>query len=248
MYRFSYFSDKTIICAGCGTGLSNAWLFGLHLGANTACVRAEAASILRHEKPKKHRVRRTIDFKCEIILELEKLELRGIPHAQTVLLKLHTGITRSDISRWQLARESLFDAQLAGRNQKRYLQKKTRVWHDKEEDELYVRFISRREIQGLKFTDSQLVETMRDILEEYKSPEWINFKCSPGWLSGFKKRYKITCQQRNNKKHLPLIERVPLIRSFHLWLLHTLQRSAPQTCLRSALSILACICGVLLFC
>jgi hypothetical protein len=217
---------------GCGACLATDLLFGFLLGANKDCATAEAAASLGREKPKKHRTRRTIDFKCQILTDLVKLELKGIPHAQTVLIKLHTGISRSDISKWKLAREALFDAQRAGAGQKRYLQKKTRAWHSKEEDELYVRFIYRREIQGLKTTDSQLVDMMQEILEEFKPQGYANFKCSPGWLSGFKKRYKITCQKRNNKKHLPIIERVPVIRSFHLWLLHKLQRSAPQTCPR----------------
>jgi hypothetical protein len=36
---------------------------------------------------------------------------------------------------------------------------------------------------------------------------------APSWLalSGFKKRYKLPAKSENNKKHLPIIERVPVI-------------------------------------
>ena len=229
------FVELKLTCSGCGACLVNELLFGLHLSTNKSCAAAEASATLEREKSKKHRIRRTIDFKCQILSDLVKLERRGIPHAQTVLLKFHTGVSSSDVSRWQLARTTLFHAQRAGHGQKRYMLGKTRVWYSREEDEVYVRFIYRREVQGLKTGDNDLVLMMHDTLVEFQPPGWKNFKCSPGWLSKFKKRYKISSQQRNNKKHLPIHERAPALRSFHMWLLHTLQRSAPQTCPRYVL-------------
>jgi hypothetical protein len=221
---------KSFQCAGCRDQFLGSRAFGLHLRLHSACVDAEAAAVV--QRPKKHRTRRTIDFKCRVLSDLAKLEMREIPFAQTVLLRSHEGVSKQDLSRWSLARASLFTAQENNLGHKRYLQTISRVEFPECEDELYVRFILRRENIGLKTEGSWLQQEMRVVLEEVAPKGWEDHRCSNGWLSGFNTRYAITDQARTNKKELPVVERLPLIRNFHQWFLHGVQRSSPQTCPR----------------
>jgi hypothetical protein len=218
-----------LTCAGCATHFS-AQQLKKHLHENDACAEAEAKSILGLSKPKLIRNRRTVDFKCNMLAQLNILKARGVPHAQTQLVRLYPGLKKQVLSSWVQVAQSLFEAQGLGYGQKRYIVKIKRAWYSKEEDELYVRFIYEREIRGLTVDEWWLQDEMLDILEEIKPEGWQDFKCSAGWLQGFKTRYKISEQMRNNKKHLPIIERLPVIRAFHQWLLQTLQASDPQRC------------------
>ena len=201
-----------------------------HLRDNDACAEAEAKSVLGMSKPKQIRNRRTVDFKCAMLAHLNTLKARGVPHSQKQLLKLYPGLKQQALSLWVKVTEALFEAQSLGYGQKRYVVKLKRAWYSKEEDELYVRFIYEREIRGLTVDEWWLQDEMMDIVEEIKPEGWQDFKCSAGWLQGFKTRYKISEQMRNNKKHIPIIERLPVIRAFHQWLLQTLQASDPQRC------------------
>ena len=99
------------------------------------------------------RTRRNINFKCAILNELEVFQKHHIPGAQARLAEYHPGVTESDISRWKQQKDTLFRAQSLGQGQKRYIQSFTRVWYPEEEDELYIRFIYRREVRGLPVSD-----------------------------------------------------------------------------------------------
>ena len=72
-------------CVGCGHSCSPQEL-AVHLRKSNACRKAEGNAILG--KTKIVRARRTIDFKCNVLVELMALECRGIPAAPTLLLSI----------------------------------------------------------------------------------------------------------------------------------------------------------------
>ena len=215
-------------CAGCGCAFSSGALFGQHLHSKPACAEAEASSISR---PIKHRVRRTIDFKCNVLGDLKQLKSRFVPHAQTVTCKMHGGVSKQDISKWNSDSLKLFCAQANGHGHKRKLQNFSLVYYPRVEDDLYVNFLIRRESLGLPASDRWIQREMRLVLEEHQPPDWKNFRSSPGWLSGFKRRYRISSQARTNKKEVPILERLPTLQKFHRWL-HGVRCSTPHTCPR----------------
>jgi hypothetical protein len=69
---------------------------------------------------------------------------------------------------------------------------------------------------------------MRQILSTQQPQGWETFRCSNGWLAGFKTRFKITSQSATNKKKVPIATKLPLIKAFHMWLLRDLQMSLPS--------------------
>ena len=59
---------------------------------------------------------------------------------------------------------------------------------------------------------------MHQILFEDKPPTWNLFRASAGWVTGFKKRYRISYQCLTNKKSTHILEKLPLIKKFHRFL------------------------------
>ena len=182
---------------GCGHSCARTVL-PAHLLKSKTCRTAEGNAVLG--KSKRVRARRTIDFKCNILSELMALESRGIPAAATLLVSMRPGLSKQILSGWKSTSSGLFSAQSLGQGHLRNLRNTSRAWYSKEEDELYVRFIFGREVKGFKLDDTWLQDEMESILEESKPDGWDNFKCSPGWLSGFKKRYRIQtkCEPTRN--------------------------------------------------
>jgi hypothetical protein len=94
------------------------------------------------------------------------------------------------------------------------------------EDELFTRFVYRREVRGLKVSGRWLKKTFKEIVACTKPPGYENYRYSNRWLHRFQRRYDISSQTRSNRKHLPVFERLPEIRKFHLFL-HEMRNSAP---------------------
>jgi len=137
--------------------------------------------------------------------------------------------SKKNVSDWRRDRIRLLRArsESTGNGSLRYLQMVSRVFFPEAEDRLFMSFHILRDKIGLKTGDIWLRLEMRNILAKLKPPGWDEFCLSPGWLSGFKRRYRISSQVRTNKKHCPIEER-----------LQRSQRSprpsqaAPQTCPR----------------
>ena len=92
-------------------------------------------------------------------------------------------------------------------------------------------FVWRRSIEGLQTDDKWVKESFRKLLVQEKPPGWsvsIPY-ASAGWLTGFKRRYRITSQCQTNKNTIPIREREPLIKQFHRDLF-ALQLCPPLRC------------------
>ena len=88
-------------------------------------------------------------------------------------------------------------------------------------------FIWRRKVLGLKARDEWLKWAMKQILSSQQPLGWEAFRCSNGWLAGFKTRFAITARYATNIKQVPIATKLPLIKAFHVWLLRDLQMSLP---------------------
>ena len=116
--------------------------------------------------PVAHRNRPNVDAKCSLLVELDKLKERRLPHAQAMLCTLHKGLLPANLSRWNAERRALFDAQDEGYGSKRTVQVWSRVRYPEAEDEVYMRFLERREFHGLETDDQYLCDTMLEVLED----------------------------------------------------------------------------------
>lgn len=197
---------------------------GKHFKGSKGCQPQEP------EVKRRTRCRLTVSKKCEVLSELLHLEKKGVPLAQSVVCAMFPGIGKKNVSLWRKNRFKLFAAMSQGKGSHRTLREGTRVWFPKEEAALYMNFAYRRQILGLKTTDFWLKVEMTALLAYFLPGDWYRFKCSNGWVTGFKKRYRIASLCRTNKKDRPISERIEDIKKFHRWLLLDLQQSNPQIC------------------
>jgi hypothetical protein len=120
------------------------------------------------------------------------LELKRTPLAQTVIRLMHCGISAKNVSTWSAVREKLFAARANGFGHLRSLVLVSRVQFGPQEDQLYMEFHINRQLEGLPTADQWIKDTMDQILFEDKPPNWNLFRASAGWVTGFKKRYRIS--------------------------------------------------------
>ena len=199
----------------------------------TSCRLHVATLDMKHQTPTAsiiHRCSRTVDFKCAILDELIDLEIAGVLFPQKVLLRKHTHISQHNLSKWSKARNSLMRARVDGFGHLRHVVTVSKVKYPEIENELYVCFLWRRNILGLPVDGDWLKRQMKVLLRQYHPIDSSSFKYSEGWLNRFKQRYFISYQAKTMKKAQPIQVRLPMIKSFHRWLLHTLQRSGVQRC------------------
>jgi len=140
--------------------------------------------------PTQRRRRLTVKAKCDLLRELDELEKKNIPLAQSVLRVRHPDLTPTDISRWKKLKKELFCAESHGMGKMKSLALASRVRFKTEEDTLYVMFLVRRQVSGDQTDDAWIKENMDLLLSQTKPLYWQSFQCSNGWLAGFKKRYR----------------------------------------------------------
>ena len=92
------------------------------------------------------------------------------------------------------------------------------------EDELFLKFVYRREVSNLKVSGKWLKREMRKLVRHHRPRGWEHYSYSNGWLSRFCIRYNISSQMRSNKKHLDIAHRIPAIQTFHRFM-HDLRNS-----------------------
>ena len=124
---------------------------GKHFAASLRC-----RQVVDVKKRTRHRY--TVSKKCEVLSTLLSLEAKGVPLAQTVTCAMFPGIGKKNVSTWRIHRFKLFAALSQGLGYKRTLHESTRVWFPKQEAALYMNFVFRRQILGLKTTDVDLAE------------------------------------------------------------------------------------------
>ena len=96
------------------------------------------------------------------------------------------------------------------------------------EDELYIRFIFRRTALGYPCNHFWLITEFKKVLTETAPDNWDGHAMTTSWAVKFCVRFNITTQARNNIKETDQVDRVRAIRSFHQYLILTLQMSSPQ--------------------
>ena len=129
------------------------------------------------------------------------MKLNLVSNAQQEVVLRHQGISKQDVSRWISQENELKAARANGDGQKRKVVISSCVCYPTEEDELYIRFTYRREVQGLpvtddwlqcnpcschntpkpNFVDSLRIGTFADVLDEFTPDERCKtFQCSNG--------------------------------------------------------------------
>ena len=204
-------------CAVCGRDFHTR----LHLGRHYQCSgHGPVPPIVRTIKRRhSYSYRR----KRDLLLELDNM---GAGESNVKLLSLRTGICKTTIHHWHSNREKIFlYARTKGVSKLRKF-RPSMPHHPTAEVQLYVRFLWRRTVQRLRTNRSWLQRNMLDILA--RDYNITDFAASVGWAAGFCHRWDITNQHRSNKHKIPLSERLPAIKTFHRWLIYSLQRSGPQ--------------------
>jgi hypothetical protein len=176
-----------------------------------------------------HRNRYTVNLKCLVLCDLVELEKQQVPLPLTALHTLHPNIPYANLSKWSTNRQSLFEAKQNGLGHARSIVTVNRVQFQEIEELLYMHFVWRRSILGLQTDDKWVAETYRKLLEQEQPPGWSICKISPGLISGFKNRYRITSQCQTNKNMIPIRDREDRIKQFHRDLF-ALQLCPPLRC------------------
>ena len=205
-------------CPGCRQNFWHSHTLGIHLKKSPSCQEVYLLAATEVQPVRKHRIRLTINQKCKVLDDLEALEKKEFPLAQSVVATKHN-ITPKNVSKWNSQKEELFYAREQGLGHHRSLVLASRVMFPDQEDKLYIAFVYRRRKQGLATPDDWLQRSMLKIIDVEKPTGYEDFKASGGWLWRFKKRYRISVQCQTNKKHVPISEKLHLIKKFHFWLL-----------------------------
>jgi hypothetical protein len=202
------------VCKECGKKFRRAVDFGGHIKRYPSHYWPPEIAPLAG-KPVQTRNFRTHRHKCKVLDDLKRLEDAGDPTPQTTVRVWHPGHSKHNISKWSQQRAIYYREVRDGRGDKRQIRTQSRVHFPLLENVLYLRFCWRRNVLGLKTMDLWVRLEMADILAQYQPNGWSVFRCSMGWLDNFKKRYRITCQVRTNKKETPIAQRLPRIKAFH---------------------------------
>lgn len=130
-------------------------------------------------------------------------------------------IDTSLISKWKQQELDLFEANKVAKNRTKMQLpcEQSAAYFLAEEVELYECFLFYREVLGLAVDGLWLRLEFLTILENSKPIGWEEFRYSSGWVSSFCKRWDITSQAQTNKKSVPLIAKIPLVKEFHVQLL-----------------------------
>jgi len=214
-----------LTCKRCNQNFSSQQSIGLHFSRNSVCNDYWQASIKKVEPLKRDRTRLTVNQRCSILLELIRLEKSNIPMPQKALHLRHPTISEKNISMWSKLRQQLFEAQAQGYGSYRSLALASRVRYLEQEKKVYMEFVWRRRVLGLKATEAWIAWAMEKILAIDQPNEWQDFRYSNGWLDKFKDRWKISSLCVTNKKSRPIALKEPLLKSFHKWFLRDLQLS-----------------------
>ena len=207
-------------CQHCGVVFGRSVALRNHM---RACYPSVAPPpVVRHT-----RRRYTFRQKRKLLLQLDQLR-NTVPFALTVMSNTNN-IAVTSLQEWDKHRELIFRmaaAPVMGGKLALCVQGPD---YPEQEYALYLRFVWRRQYQQLRVTSKWLRLTMASLLIGVAPP---GTGYSKGWASRFCQRWSITSQCRTNNHRQSVSERLPAIREFHQWLIHGLQRSEPQRCMK----------------
>ena len=189
---------------------------------------------------KKVRVHATLEQKARLIERFFELEVNGtmFPKKSAVIeffgdrnyntrkSYLNKWLKHADIFRKDVIRGKVKTMRRVGPSRG--------VNHPDAEDELYIRFLVRRNEYGYSTNHYWLRSEFRKILQTELgySTQSTESKVSYVWAVVLRwcVRYNVTTQSKNNDKVLDQIDREKAIQTFHKYLILSLQHSDPQTC------------------
>lgn len=91
------------------------------------------------------------------------------------------------------------------------LKSKKGRFHAQEED-LYLRFLYRRQVLKLPVSQNWLIREFKKIMKRDKPKDWGKYRYSNRWVSQFCIRFYICSRAMTNKKTFSVLERLPEIR------------------------------------
>ena len=214
--RTSFLCSKCGCCFEKGSGLARHFQATLH-------------GPFHSRDPKKHgRKKYSFKRKRDALIELDKAVALRDPAAQSNLAN-RLGISQSLISKWNTNRMFIFEMAAVQGKSKLHKARPSKADYPHAETRLYVKFVYRRNVQGLKTSRRWLARHFRVTLIELGiDPSGCAF--SGGLISNFCRRWAISNQCRTNKKQLSVEARLPQIQGFHRYLHHGIQRTLPQRC------------------
>ena len=180
----------------------------------------------------KRRVRYSLSQKIRAILLHFMLLSDG--YLQPGAVTSHSlNVPKGTFDKWLAGRQGLLQLYLTYpclRRKKKICIAPRGQFHEAEEA-LYLKFVYRRSVLKLPVSQEWLKDEFKIILTEQKPEGWENFCYSPGWVTGFCVRFSICDRAMTNKKSHSVLERLPIIRQFHRYLIYLLPRmSAVQQC------------------
>ena len=101
-----------------------------------------------------------------------KLEAKHVPLAQSVVRCVHPLYSKKNISEWSSDRVKLFLARSFGYGNQRALVSFSKVRWEVQEDEVYMHFVIRRELEGLNTDDQWVKNKMDEMLVRDKPSGW----------------------------------------------------------------------------
>jgi hypothetical protein len=141
------------------------------------------------------------------------------------------GISVSMLSKWKKNQYLWFSLeQLKSSAVKKLHQlQPTHAWFPEACDELYMRFLFKRNVDGFAADGYWLRSEMTKIVEEMKPAGWDKFVCSRGWLFNWVNRYNLSSQAKTDKKSNSTLARLPLLMEF-FDKIRFAQRMGPRVC------------------
>lgn len=227
-------------CSVCGKKCGNAGGVAKHMTAHHP-VQLEELEALRNvtgTPAKKVRVYATLEQKARLIERYLELEGNGCLHPKKTAVTEFFGSAnyqkrKSYLNKWLKDADRFRSDVLVGRAKTMRKMGGVRgADHPDAEDELYIRFLIRRNEYGYATNHYWLRSEFKKILqtELAYSAQSTETKAGYGWAVRWCIRYRVTTQTKNNDKVIDQVDRAKAIRVFHRYLLMALQHSEPQTC------------------
>ena len=187
------------------------------------------SSAPRNHKNSKTRKRLSNKRKRELLLDVEKLDLKKDISQRHKWLEEHN-ISWENVRKWDKNSEEIMNS--TGTASKK---QKTCSSHRKshaaghfpvQQKKLYSKYRVRR-AKGLRVSGMWLQAKMKTLVQADKPKNFEKFKASDNWKQKFVKRHGISNQQKTNNKSKSIEERLPKVKRFHQWAVYRMALEDP---------------------